>query len=61
MQKKLNKKRRYCKVITGAALGQQGKILVIDYTNSRAIVEGLSINKKHVKPSASSPHGGIVR
>ena len=61
MQKKLNVKvGDTVRVITGESNGQEGKILVIDRANSRAIVEGLNKVKKHTKPSASSPQGGIV-
>ncbi len=48
------------RVITGESKGQEGKILDIDRTNLRAVVEGLNMVKKHMKPSASSPQGGIV-
>ena len=48
------------KVITGESQGQEGKILDIDRKNLRAVVEGLNMVKKHMKPSASSPQGGIV-
>ena len=52
MQKKLKiKKGDTVKVIAGAALGQEGVILDVDYSKERVFVEGLSvINKKHVKP-----------
>ena len=61
MQNKLNVKvGDTVRVITGESKGQEGKILVIDRANSRAIVEGLNKVKKHTKPSASSPQGGIV-
>tara|TARA_B100000674_G_scaffold452991_1_gene424941 strand:+ start:362 stop:676 length:315 start_codon:yes stop_codon:yes gene_type:complete len=61
MQNKLNiKVGDTVRVITGESKGQEGKILVIDRANSRAIVEGLNKVKKHMKPSASSPQGGIV-
>ena len=52
MQKKLKiKKGDTVKVIAGAASGQQGVILDVDYSKERVFVEGLSvINKKHVKP-----------
>lgn len=48
------------KVITGESVGKEGKILSIDRTKLRAIVEGVNIVKKHTKPSASDPQGGIV-
>ena len=48
------------RVITGEAKGQEGKILTSDRKKMRAIVEGVNIVKKHAKPSASDPQGGIV-
>ncbi|MEZ4890187.1 MAG: 50S ribosomal protein L24 [Crocinitomicaceae bacterium] len=48
------------KVISGTSRGREGKILSIDRNKSRAIVEGLNIVKKHAKPSAQDPQGGIV-
>jgi len=48
------------KVISGESRGQEGKILVIDKKKNRATVEGLNIVKRHAKPSASNPQGGIV-
>jgi len=48
------------KVITGESNGQEGKILVIDRKKMRATVEGVNLVKKHQKPSASNPEGGIV-
>lgn len=48
------------KVISGESKNQEGKVLKIDRSKSRAIVEGLNIVKKHAKPSASDPQGGII-
>ncbi len=48
------------KVLSGESRGQEGKILVIDKKKNRATVEGLNIVKRHAKPSASNPQGGIV-
>ena len=64
MQKKLKiKKGDTVKVIAGAASGQQGVILDVDYSKERVFVEGLSvIDKKHVKPQTdkANPDGGII-
>lgn len=61
MQKKLHiKVGDTVKVLSGEYRGKQGKVLVIDRNKERATVEGLNIVKKHVKPSASNPQGGIV-
>ncbi|MCO5259185.1 MAG: 50S ribosomal protein L24 [Crocinitomicaceae bacterium] len=48
------------KVISGTSRGREGKVLAIDRTKLRATVEGLNIVKKHSKPSAQNPQGGIV-
>ncbi|MEZ4937657.1 MAG: 50S ribosomal protein L24 [Crocinitomicaceae bacterium] len=47
------------KVLSGESKGSEGKVLEIDKNKNRAIVEGVNIVKKHVKPSASNPQGGI--
>ena len=64
MQTKLKiKKGDTVKVIAGAASGQQGVILDVDYKKERVYVEGLSVvNKKHVKPQTdkANPDGGII-
>lgn len=61
MQKKLHiKVGDAVKVLSGNSRGQEGKILVIDKKKDRAVVEGLNMIKKHTKPSASNPQGGIV-
>lgn len=54
------KKGDLVRVISGESKGQEGKILSIDTKKSRAIVEGVNKIKKHSKPSAKSPNGGIV-
>ena len=48
------------KVISGESKSQEGKVLKIDRSKMRAIVEGVNIVKKHAKPSASDPQGGII-
>ncbi|MEM6735275.1 MAG: 50S ribosomal protein L24 [Bacteroidota bacterium] len=47
------------KITAGNEKGKIGKVLEVDTSNYRAIVEGANIVIKHVKPSASSPEGGI--
>lgn len=47
-------------VIAGDHKGQQGKVLEVLIDKDKAIVEGVNIIKKHVKPSAQNPQGGIV-
>ena len=61
MQKKLHiKVGDTVKVLSGESRGQEGKILVIDKKKDRATVEGVAMLKKHAKPSASNPEGGII-
>lgn len=46
-------------VLSGNSNGKTGKVLEIFVEKQRAIVEGVNIVTKHVKPSASNPEGGI--
>tara|TARA_R110002050_G_scaffold200591_1_gene335618 strand:- start:170367 stop:170687 length:321 start_codon:yes stop_codon:yes gene_type:complete len=46
-------------VVAGNEKGNSGKVLGFNAKRDRAMVEGLNIVKKHVKPSATSPQGGI--
>ena len=60
MQKKLHVKvGDMVQVMSGESRGQKGKIMSIDRAKNRAIVEGVNLVKKHVKPSASNPQGNI--
>jgi large subunit ribosomal protein L24 len=47
-------------VITGKDKGKQGKILRVMPKKNRLVVEGVNIIKKHTKPSAQNPQGGII-
>ena len=44
-------------VLSGKDSGKQGKVLEIIRAKQRAVVEGLNIITKHVRPSADSPEG----
>jgi ribosomal protein L24, bacterial/organelle len=48
------------KVISGNSKGAQGKVLEVLIAENRAVVEGVNLVKKHTKPSAANPNGGIV-
>jgi len=48
------------KVISGNSKGAQGKVLQVLVAENRAVVEGVNIVKKHAKPSAANPNGGII-
>ncbi|WP_423126524.1 50S ribosomal protein L24 [Gaoshiqia sp. Z1-71] len=61
MQKKLHIKKGDTVVVTaGNDNGRQGKVLEVIREKSRAIVEGVNMIKKHTKPNAENPQGGIV-
>ncbi len=47
-------------VIAGDHKGSEGKVLKVLIDKNKAIVEGVNMVKKHTKPSAQSPQGGIV-
>ena len=47
-------------VIAGDNKGQQGKVLKVEVSKQRAIVEGVNLVKKATKPTAKNPLGGIV-
>jgi len=47
-------------VIAGNSKGTKGKVLQILTDKNRAVVEGANIVKKHTKPSAANPNGGII-
>jgi large subunit ribosomal protein L24 len=48
-------------VNTGEYKGQKGRVLEVDRSKNRAIVEGVNLVSKHTKPNAKSPQGGITR
>ncbi|MEY8848174.1 50S ribosomal protein L24 [Psychroserpens sp. XS_ASV72] len=47
-------------VIAGDHKGSEGKVLTVFKEKNKAIVEGVNMIKKHTKPSAQNPQGGIV-
>ena len=47
------------KVIAGDHKGSEGKVVKVFIEKNKAIVEGVNMVKKHEKPSAANPHGGI--
>jgi len=48
------------RVIAGDHKGSEGKVLTVDREKNKAIVEGVNVVKKHTKPSAQNPQGGII-
>ena len=47
-------------VIAGKDKGKIGKVLKSIPEDSRVIVEGVSMIKRHTKPSQKDPQGGII-
>ena len=47
-------------IIAGDSKGQQGKVLKVEVSKQRAIVEGVNLIKKATKPNAQNPQGGII-
>ncbi len=47
-------------VITGADRGKQGEVLRVLPKESRAVVQGVNIAKRHTKPRSMGQPGGIV-
>lgn len=47
------------RVIAGAHKGAEGGVAKVLRDSNKAIVEGVNLVKKHAKPSAENPQGGI--
>ena len=47
-------------VITGRDKGKEGEIIKVMPKESRVIVQGVNVAKRHTRPSAANPSGGIV-
>ncbi|MDA0984340.1 MAG: 50S ribosomal protein L24 [Bacteroidetes bacterium] len=48
------------RVITGSHKGTEGTVLSFSRETNKAIVEGVNLVKKHNKPNAQNPQGGIT-
>lgn len=48
------------RIIAGSQKGTEGSVLSINKENNKAIVEGVNLVKKHNKPNAQNPQGGIT-
>jgi len=48
------------RIIAGSQKGTEGSVLSINKANNKAIVEGVNLVKKHNKPNAQNPQGGIT-
>lgn len=47
-------------VISGRDKGKTGKVMVVIPKENKVVVEGINVVKKHTKPSAKVPKGGIL-
>ena len=47
-------------VLTGKDAGKIGKVLDVDSTDNRVIVEGVNMSVKHKKPKGRNQQGGII-
>jgi len=54
------KKGDLVKVMSGESKGDTGKVLTVNKETNRALVEGVNKVKKHSKPNAKHPNGGII-
>ena len=55
------KKGDLVKVISGNSKGKEGKISLMLPEKQRAIVEGINVVTKHLKPTAQNPNGSIEK
>ena len=49
------------KVIAGDDRGKEGRVLSVEASKNRAIVEGVNIVTKATKPNAQHPQGGLIK
>ncbi|MCH5327361.1 MAG: 50S ribosomal protein L24 [Duncaniella sp.] len=49
------------KVIAGDDRGKEGRVLSVEASKNRAIVEGVNIITKATKPNAQHPQGGLIK
>jgi len=47
-------------VITGNDKGKTGRVIKIFPDKNRIVVEGISVVKKHSRPTQDNPQGGII-
>jgi len=47
-------------VIAGNDRGKIGKVLKVFRKDSKVIVEGINVRKRHTKPNQTNPQGGIL-
>ena len=47
-------------VISGSHKGERGKVLEVQRTNNRILVEGVNLIKKHQRKTQENPEGSII-
>jgi len=47
-------------VLAGKDRGKEGKVLQVNIKQQRALVEGINLIKKAVRPSEEDPEGGVM-
>lgn len=55
------KKGDLVKVISGNSKGKEGKITLVYPDKQKAVVEGINVVTKHLKPTAQNPNGSIEK
>ena len=61
MHKKVHiKKGDMVQVITGSYKGKEGRVIQVIKETNRALVEEVNMIKRHTKPNAQYPDGGII-
>ena len=48
------------RVIAGDHKGKEGEIVTLIRQKNKAIVSGVNVVKRHTKPNAQNPQGGII-
>lgn len=48
------------RVLRGNERGREGTVLRVDREKNRVVIEGVNVRKRHRKPSAIDPEGGII-
>jgi large subunit ribosomal protein L24 len=48
------------RVLRGNSRGKEGTVLRVDREKNRVVIEGINLRKRHRKPSAVDPEGGII-
>lgn len=48
-------------VVAGKDKGMRGRVLRVDPSADRVVVEGVNVRTKHVKPTQQNPQGGRIK